>query len=234
MGYQFEVEGVKYSGFVQIDGQEGYFINPIGLIYSSTLKRFRRYSSNGNYTTVQIKGKGYLIHRLIAFHFIPNPNNYPILNHIDGNKLNNSLDNLEWCTYSHNLLHALKTGLTTPQKGEEKVTAKLKEENLNEIYELLLNKVSLSDIGKRYNICQSSLHQIVTGERWKHVDIDWDSVKYKTKTTSKAKGIWYIKQKDRWFGQLIINKKIHRTLGFKNEEDAILALSELRKKLSKQ
>ena len=52
------------------------------------------------------------LHRLIAETFIPNPNNYLYINHIDGNKENNSIENLEWCTQSYNVLHAYKTGLT--------------------------------------------------------------------------------------------------------------------------
>lgn len=57
------------------------------------------------------KVKNFTIHRLLAKYFIPNPNNYPCVNHIDGNKQNNSLDNLEWCTYKHNSQEAVKLGL---------------------------------------------------------------------------------------------------------------------------
>lgn len=53
----------------------------------------------------------YLAHRLVGLAFIPNPNNYPIINHIDGNPLNNHESNLEWCTQSHNIKHAWDTGL---------------------------------------------------------------------------------------------------------------------------
>lgn len=48
------------------------------------------------------KQKGYTIHRLVAEAFIPNPNNYPIVNHKDENPLNNKMENLEWCSFSYN------------------------------------------------------------------------------------------------------------------------------------
>jgi len=59
------------------------------------------------------------IHRLVAVAFIPNPENKPFINHIDGNPLNNHADNLEWCTPSENVSHAFRIGLQKARYGTE-------------------------------------------------------------------------------------------------------------------
>lgn len=59
-------------------------------------------------------GKRMYIHQIVAQTFIPNPNNYPIINHKDGNKLNNNIYNLEWCNYSYNCKEAYRLGLHKP------------------------------------------------------------------------------------------------------------------------
>ena len=58
--------------------------------------------------------KSYFVHRLVAVAFIDNPNNLPQINHKDGNKRNNNVNNIEWCTASENSHHAFTTGLSTP------------------------------------------------------------------------------------------------------------------------
>ncbi len=67
--------------------------------------------SSGGYKFVRIGDKSYPLHRVIASAFIPNPQNKPEVNHIDGNKENNSVSNLEWVTRKENACHAGEHGL---------------------------------------------------------------------------------------------------------------------------
>lgn len=75
------------------------------------------YVSNKGYLCInlykQSKVYKFQIHRLLAIAFIPNPLGLPVINHIDGNPLNNDLNNLEWCTQAENIKHAWNTGLCT-------------------------------------------------------------------------------------------------------------------------
>lgn len=75
----------------------------------------RPYMNSAGYSCIHLyknsKMHSYLVHRLIAQMFIPNPENLPEVNHIDGNPLNNSISNLEWCTHQYNMQHAWDTGL---------------------------------------------------------------------------------------------------------------------------
>ena len=93
-----------------------YDITKEGIIINKkTGKQSKGCINNRGYRmfTCRYKNKHFMysIHTLLAIKYIPNPNNYPIINHIDGNKLNISLDNLEWCTQSHNIKEAVRLGL---------------------------------------------------------------------------------------------------------------------------
>ncbi len=96
----------------------GYSISENGEITSRFCRVVKHQVSNAGYVRVELynKGKGrkYSLHRLLAQAFIPNPEGKPVINHKDGNKLNNALDNLEWATRRENQLHAYQNGLQKP------------------------------------------------------------------------------------------------------------------------
>lgn len=76
-----------------------------------------------NYLSIRLTGldgfsKTFKVHRLVASHFIPNPENKPQVNHIDGNPSNNDVSNLEWCTNGENQVHAYSTGLKKNNAGK--------------------------------------------------------------------------------------------------------------------
>lgn len=100
-----------------IKGFEDYLIYEDGRVYSRKKNIFlsprRRGKKKRQYYVVALydcsntgKRKDFAIHRLVAEHFIENPNNHPVVNHKDNNPMNNHVDNLEWVTHSENTLHS--------------------------------------------------------------------------------------------------------------------------------
>lgn len=92
-----------------ISGYEGlYYISNLGRVKSEiTHKILKPRNSTHDYDRVRLyknhKPKEFFVHKLVAQAFIPNPNNYPQVNHKDENKVNNCVDNLEWCTHKYNM-----------------------------------------------------------------------------------------------------------------------------------
>lgn len=125
--------------------------------------RAQTISKTGYYIcTLYKKGKGrtFKVHRLIAEVFIDNPDNLPIINHKDGNKLNNSIDNLEWCDYSHNNKEAYKQGL--------------KEKNLKWIIECnkrKRKKVNQYDLNNNLIKQYKSIHEAENETKVHHINI---------------------------------------------------------------
>lgn len=106
---------IDITDFVPIKNHENYLIHLDSRIYSKYTQIVLNPRKN-TYYYVRLDKNNEAIHRLVAFHFIPNPDNKPCVNHKDGNKLNNHVTNLEWCTGTENVQHAIDTGLNPTPK----------------------------------------------------------------------------------------------------------------------
>lgn len=112
------------------------------------------------------KTKTILVHKLIAETFIENPDKLPYINHIDGDKTNNHVSNLEWCTASENISHAFGMGLAANKKGEESSLAKFTNEQVREIRYIHGKGVSETSLAVLLGVSQSTIGRIVRGERY--------------------------------------------------------------------
>jgi NUMOD4 motif. len=108
------------------------------------------------------------LHRLVALHFIPNTDNKPQVNHIDGNKKNNYFNNLEWCTNKENSIHRDNFGLQKILEGSKNGMSKLTENQVSEIKKLLLSKKQ-NEIARIYNVSVYIINRIALNKTWRHV-----------------------------------------------------------------
>ena len=108
---------------MEISGGGGYAVSENGDVYNRHGKKMTQHRNSQGYLRVslQLKGKGkkFLVHRLVAMAFIENQAGKPQVNHIDGDKGNNDVSNIEWCTQSENMHHAYDSGLLVKNKKAE-------------------------------------------------------------------------------------------------------------------
>lgn len=110
------------------------------------------------------------LHRLLLQAFIgPPPTPEHECNHIDGNPLNNSLDNLEWVTASENIQHMLRLGLRCEKRGAEHYAAKMTQEQAFEIKQRYAAGESAAALGGEYGVRPNHVKDIGRGVRWKHL-----------------------------------------------------------------
>lgn len=124
-----------------IEGTDGkYEVSNLGHVRTNGkrpgLLTLTKQKSGYRYAMIQLsngKQKNCRVHRLVAEHFLPNPDNMKEVNHKDGNKDNNRADNLEWCTRSHNVKHSFDTGLKQPHRWTAEERKQISERNKGHI-----------------------------------------------------------------------------------------------------
>lgn len=109
------------------------------------------------------------VHRLVAQHFIPNPDNLPVVNHLDNNGFNNHVSNLEWTTVKGNTQHAIAIG-ALKLKGEENPMAKYDKALVLKIREMYdVEKMRICNIARKLDLPTKYIDLIVHRKRWKHL-----------------------------------------------------------------
>lgn len=178
-----------------VNGNLG-FLNLKGSIKKS-------FPDSKGYLSVQLNNKTsktYLVHRLVADHFLPKPSDALVedsksvkcgkvlVNHRDGNKLNASVDNLEWCNHAYNNLKSLES--YDVKQGEDAIAAKLKREDVEVIVDLSkTGKFSQQSLADKFNVAQITISNILTGKSWNSVTgIEKTRKSYKLKKKSLVDG----------------------------------------------
>lgn len=128
--------------------------------------------------TEKYKHKQYQVHRLVAQAFIPNPNNYPVINHINSIRDDNRVENLEWCTYSHNNREAFRVGFNYKKMdGNNPCARKITQYDLSGKF--VKTWESIATACRSLNIARTSITECLSGKRktayksiWKYADED--------------------------------------------------------------
>lgn len=160
------------ENFVKVEGYDCYFVSNLGNIKTTNKvneKILKPRVSKFGYQRVMLQNnniaKAYLIHRLVAIAFIPNPENKPQVNHINGIKSDNRLENLEWCTASENQRHSISIGRNSKGKKVVRIDNDLKEK----IYDKIIIASKENNIHKAsIQNCLLKKAKTAGGYKWKY------------------------------------------------------------------
>lgn len=156
----------------EIPGFDGKYLAYVdGRIFSKVKNRFLRCNklTSKGYMRVRLDEKTFQWHRIIGLTFIPNPDNKPQINHKNGIKTDNQVENLEWVTNQENRDHAMQNKLHSIGENHN---SKLSEIDVLNIYKLYKKGVTRKEISHIYNIAYVTVCMILQGNRWKHLWIE--------------------------------------------------------------
>ena len=122
------------------------------------------------YLRTQFDGKSRTVHRVIATAFYGKNSDKPYVNHIDGNKQNNSAKNLEWCTFSENINHAYANGFIKPKVGTNNGRCKLTKNNVRYIKENYIKgdpEFGAMALSQKFGVAHQTICAIISGQNWK-------------------------------------------------------------------
>jgi len=162
---------VRYEGYYQVSNLGK--VKSLGNEFSRKERLLKPSLQSKGYLTVVLQKNGIrnmvLVHRLVAEYFVSNPLNKPQVNHINGVKTDNNIENLEWVFHRENLDHAIKNNLTL--KGEENRNSKLKDVDVVKIHSLLQKGITTKELSESYNVSYSTIDGIRTNRYWKHLNL---------------------------------------------------------------
>lgn len=148
---------------------ENYLVDIMGNVYSIRSKKYLKPLKRKGYLYVTLSNNGskqFSIHRLVMETFIENKENKPIINHINSDKGDNRLINLEWVTHKENNEHMVKQGNNLNKDGINNHMSKLTEKEVVNIYKSKLSAMKLSSI---YGVNVRQIYRIKNKERWKSI-----------------------------------------------------------------
>lgn len=174
MEQEIWVNVFKTNGFYQVSNlgrvKTTTNVNRIGKVMSGHPKILKQHINAQGYFIVNItvggKEASYLIHRLIAETFLPNPMNLPCVNHINCDKTDNRIENLEWCTPEYNTSHAHKNGRFPNPTGIKNGSAIITDEIAMDIF---TSTLSAKELAAKYGIHFSRIYDVRTGVSWNHI-----------------------------------------------------------------
>ena len=169
--------------FKPIKNFEGYYeISNLGRVRSTSYKGVKILKpcklKNGYLNVILCVNQKKIhknLHRLVAETFISNPNNYDVVNHIDGNKENNIVSNLEWCTTKYNSYHAKINNLLN--RYYDRPCAKLTKEKVLKIPEYIEQGATTDDLKNLFNVSRRAIDNIFEGKNWTGLGIDFTKLK---------------------------------------------------------